>query len=377
MLSPALEVYERLDPYVCLKSYADDHGRTVSESGSKSLILDGYSDYMANNEAVRFVRQVRSSGEDAFELMNLGAKNIWRPTGDLSKYYKLLPWMILALNDDHDFGGEINDLKSAVKYLSIEEDIFVNGSLIKTSMKEEIFNKLISCIREKNHINSGNSSALLNSRKAKRRYRSSAEYIDKALAGNYSFLVVPVDLYYKAGAIKEVTREKFTSDRSSLFKRLKRGGRIPGLVGYICKSEEGKEVGVHLHVLLLIKGVRIADAEHFASIAGKEWVDIVGACSAFYLTSMDSDFRCKWFKPLFVRHDSFSSLKKIWMVIALLIKPDEYIKYTSEIGINSITLGHLGSSGSNKRGRPRNHSRGFLRGQIAEIERLAKEAPCE
>lgn len=105
------------------------------------------------------------------------------------------------------------------------------------------------------------------------RYRSCCDYVRGLFCEHSKLLVLRVDLYYlpddKGWADEEAAQRgvrKFRRD-------LRLGRVVPGLVGSICKRENGFRRGMHYHWLVFLDGHRHRDAANLSKMIGEYWID--------------------------------------------------------------------------------------------------------
>lgn len=88
------------------------------------------------------------------------------------------------------------------------------------------------------------------------------------------YLILFVTLTYKPEYRNDITIDDLRRHRDRLLKNAKCNALLKGIEAYIWKIEEGRQSGLHIHLLIFYSGDRRADV-YLAKRIGEYWEDVV------------------------------------------------------------------------------------------------------
>lgn len=110
-------------------------------------------------------------------------------------------------------------------------------------------------------------------RNARQGYRSCCDYIRGLFAKHSRLLVLRVDLYYLPDEKGWADEEAAQKGLRKLRRNLREGRVLPGLLGSICKRENGFMRGMHYHWMFFLDGHRHRDAANLSKMLGEYWIE--------------------------------------------------------------------------------------------------------
>ena len=98
------------------------------------------------------------------------------------------------------------------------------------------------------------------------------------------YLILFLTLNYKTDYRDDMTIDDIQRHRNRLFNNIRSNALLRGFKGYIWKIEEGKEAGLHIHLLIFYAGDHRADV-YIARQIGDYWEDVVTKGTGSYWNS--------------------------------------------------------------------------------------------
>ena len=104
--------------------------------------------------------------------------------------------------------------------------------------------------------------------------REVAEYVDQVLDRYATTLVIRVNLYYRSAAKARLRVEHVFADLHRLIRARERNPIFDHETGYICRVEQGKRRGYHIHAAFFFNGAMVRGDIYKAQQIGALWEQI-------------------------------------------------------------------------------------------------------
>ncbi len=103
------------------------------------------------------------------------------------------------------------------------------------------------------------------------------------------YLMLFLTLNYKPEYRDDITLDDIRRHRDRLLKNTEYNSLLKGIEGYIWKIEEGREAGLHIHMLIFYSGASRADV-HIAQSIGEYWESVATrGLGAYWNSNGDKD----------------------------------------------------------------------------------------
>ena len=190
-------------------------------------------------------------------------------------------------------------------------------------------------------------------KKEKRRQMSNESYLN-ALQERYSKLcVVRVDLHYKKDEANNITLEKATKDINRLLNNRRNNSTFDDNVGYVLKTEYGKDRDIHFHSYFIYDGQKVHKDIIKGEEIGKYWLKNIKNGSGTYYNCNRNDYKKNHAIGMLDYRD-VEKRRKLDIAMAYLVKEEQSIEGLKENEKDrAIRRGTLPREKS-IRGRPRN-----------------------
>ncbi len=223
----------------------------------------------------------------------------------------------------------------------------------------DVFNSLIEYIRDRCSSRQFTERERLRRKSAERRARNAlqlerAMYSDRR--GRARWLLLSLTLRYIPGCREEITPEMIQKHRDRFFAARRFNTLMSGIKNFVWAIEQGKDTGLHLHVILFYSPKHNHD-EFIAKQIGEYWANVVAEGKGSYWNS-----NAGWLKRGYDLHGHGIGVGQInWKDsrkrralrknLLYLAKAEQYLMVKGAIGMHMFGMGQLPRK--IKPGRPR------------------------
>ncbi|MBI6961503.1 YagK/YfjJ domain-containing protein, partial [Pseudomonas putida] len=199
----------------------------------------------------------------------------------LSRYFENLAQMLelVSHNDDYHYGPHLRLFQQAcydvgVEHSSLAGIISFDEETSQYRDYTDTLNRLAEHIRQLTHERSYRRRRDDAAYQRRQQSREVAEYVDRVLDRYATTLVVRVNLYYRSVAQARLRVEHVFADLQRLIRARERNPIFDHETGYICRVEQGKRRGFHLHAAFFFNGAMVRGDIYKAQQIGALWEQI-------------------------------------------------------------------------------------------------------
>lgn len=174
--------------------------------------------------------------------------------------------------------------------------------------------------------------------------------------GKSRWLILSLTLKYKLECHRWITPTTIRMHRDKLFASRRSNKLTAGIKNYVCRIEQGKETGLHLHVILFYSAESNRD-ELIAKQIGEYWENVITEGQGEYWSS-----NAGWLKNRYDEighglgvgqinwndHEKRESLRRNLVYLA---KAEQYLMLKTDEDMRTLTMGHVPKKETS--GRPR------------------------
>jgi len=314
--------------------------------------------HIANIEGLAL--QIGNSQDDCFEVkagrlveVNKIGKQIIRI---LSPYFNRFDDYLM--NSLVNFQVSPNAMVLMEEFNKIEARRLVEFRSIRPDAVCDRLNEAVSAIREK--INTPEFRKQMHNfrRSSDKNLKSFRLYIEKCFEIYSRLLVLRIDLYYKLGTFAEKSLDdsfKIAQQHWQKWIRRFKNKMDKAYVGYVKILEYGYQKSLHFHVLLLLDGSLVRQDITIATLAGKDWSDVVTQGAG---RSHNCHLKKEYYRRLgigMIHANDKDAQAALNDIMAYMIKIDYFIKLVTPDGSRVFSKGDMPRA-KLKSGRPRRTS---------------------
>lgn len=218
----------------------------------------------------------------------------------------------------------------AIEALKLEDFGFDNPSFIccQNISEADIFNSLISWIREKARTKEFKKKVAAREYNYVRNFRSSSRLFDALRKKHADLLIIRIDLSYREEIAKDLCIKVAKNDIKRLFNNRRTNKIFKFNVGYLAKLEYKPKKGLHFHVVFFFNGAKRQNHAWLADEIGKYWRDCVTKGRGIFHNCNKGMSK---YKQCGIGEFHYSDENKANIfknrVIKYVTKPDDYIRH--------------------------------------------------
>ncbi len=276
------ETYQDLD--------FDHHTEGKTEGERSSLVVhEDYGKLMPLAQIELMVEEIRATKELAFEVTFDDRGRILLIRKSLERYYCAVQSVLASYSDQYVYSPRVDVFFDAAKELKLLSEDFSFGDPLHIDAASrwryaDLFNELISCIRDQCHKTRFKTRLRRHERNAKRRQGRVLMWEREMFEWRSRHLFLTLCLNYKTKVRHHIRPEDVQLHLQRLLNNRRANRLLAGITGYIWKIEDGKKSGLHVHILIAYSTKRKAGINIARSI-GEYWRDVITEGQGSYRNS--------------------------------------------------------------------------------------------
>ncbi|MEJ6007735.1 hypothetical protein WG899_19475 [Paucibacter sp. AS339] len=276
------ETYQDLD--------FDHHTEGKTEGERSSLVVhEDYGKLMPLAQIELMVEEIRATKELAFEVTFDDRGRILLIQKSLERYYVAVKSVLASYSDQYDYSPRVDVFFDAAKELKLLSEDFSFGDPLHFDAASrwryaDLFNELISCIRDQCEKSRFKARLRQHERNANRRLGRALMWEREMFEWRSRHLFLMLCLNYKTSVRHHIRPEDVQRHLQRLLNNRRANRLLSGITGYIWKIEDGKKSGLHVHILIAYSTKRKADVNIARSI-GEYWRDVITEGQGSYRNS--------------------------------------------------------------------------------------------
>ncbi|WP_322981254.1 YagK/YfjJ domain-containing protein [Pseudomonas sp. C11] len=199
----------------------------------------------------------------------------------LARYFENLAQMLelVSHNDDYHYGSYLRLFQQACYDVGVEHSPLAGIISFDEEMSQyrdysDTLNRLAERIRQLTRESSYRRRLHDSTYQWRQQSREVAEYVDQVLDRYATTLVIRVNLYYRSAAKARLRVEHVFADLHRLIRSRERNPIFDHETGYICRVEQGKRRGYHIHAAFFFNGAMVRGDIYKAQQIGAMWEQI-------------------------------------------------------------------------------------------------------
>ncbi len=236
----------------------------------------------------RLVRATERHNSDAFRIKQTRSGRERIETTRLSRYFDHIQQMFNLFDDRYayDYSEHLQVFREACQDVGLENSsnglICLNQQRTAYLDHHRSMNVLVGQIRYLTRQKQYQRKEGDRRQQARKNEASVAECVKHVMQRYYRTLVIRVDLYYLKSARTRLQAEDVFDDLNSLVRAVDRSSVFDHEIGYICRVEQGEDMGFHIHAAFFFNGSEVSRDRYKASQIGELWKQLTRGYGYFH-----------------------------------------------------------------------------------------------
>jgi len=268
-----------------------DHHTEGETEGERSILVihEDFGKFMPLARIEQMVDEICGTKELAFEITFDERGRILLIRKSLERYYSAVQSVLANYSDQYTHSPRVDVFFEAAKELKLLSEDFSFGSPLHIDAASrwryaDLFNELISCIRDQCEKSRFKTRLRRHERNAQRRLGRGLMWERGMFEWRSRHLFLMLCLNYKTNVRRHIRPEDVQWHLQRLLNNRRANRLLSGITGYIWKIEDGKKSGLHVHILIAYSTKRKADINIARSI-GEYWRDVITEGQGSYWNS--------------------------------------------------------------------------------------------
>ena len=279
--TPALKKLVRDGVFETYEDLDFDHHTEGETDGSRSTLVvhEYFGSFMPLAKIELMVEEIRATKELAFEITFDERWQVLLIPKSLERYYLTVKSVLASYSDQYVYSPRVDIFFETAKELNLLSEGFSFGNPLHIDAASrwryaDLFNELISRIRDQCEKSSFKTRLLRHERNAQRRLGRGLMWERGMFEWRSRHLFLMLCLNYKARARRHIRPEDVQRHLQRLLNNRRANCLLAGITGYIWKIEDGRKSGLHVHILIAYSSKRKADI-NIARRIGEYWRDVI------------------------------------------------------------------------------------------------------